>query len=226
MSKSKVENITRTRYRSDMSTHLLPHRGTAAPDRPALALADDIALPYARLSEVCGPSRRAFAMWAAGRVTGPVIWIAPAWATERLDGPGVAAWIDPGRLLLVQPTRTEDLLWSMEESLRAGAVPLVVGDLPGLPGLTAVRRMHLAAETGAAEGAHRPIGLILTPGPGGAQGVETRWRMDPAHQNRLRRWTLSRLRARTRPPRDWTIAQDRPGAPLSPTGAEVQENVG
>ena len=195
-----------------MPAQLLPHRGGQSPDRPALTLADDIAVPFARLSEACGGARRTFALWLARATKGPVIWIAPSWEPDQLHADGMRDFTDPGRFLFVHPKRPEDILWSLEEVLRSGAVPLVVGDLPGLPSLTAVRRMHLAAETGTAEGAHSPIGLILTPGAGGAQGIETRWQMTPQHQKGLRRWQLSRLRARTRPPKSWAIAQDRPNS--------------
>jgi protein ImuA len=44
---------------------------------------------------------------------------------------GVREEIDPGRLIFVDPTRPEDILWSMEEALRTGIVPLVVADLIG-----------------------------------------------------------------------------------------------
>ena len=201
-----------------MPTQLLPRHDTAT--RPAVSLAGDIALPLARLSEACGPARRSLAMWAARETPGPVIWIAPDWAADRLHADGMRDFTDPGRFLFVHPKRAEDVLWSMEEVLRAGAVALAVADLPGPPSLTAVRRMHLAAETGAAEGRHRPIGLILTPGEGGAPGVETRWHMAPCHDGAKRRWRLSRLRARTRPPRDWLIGQDRPGAAPAPVAAQ------
>lgn len=209
-----------------MNSPLLTRQSHRQKTPRALPIMGDLALPLARVHEICGAARRTLAVMIAARTTGPVFWIAPGWGTERLNPEAALRFLDPGRITYLEPKRPEDLLWTMEEVLRSGAVGLAVADIPAPPALTPVRRLHLAAETGAAEGAHRPIGLILTPGPGGAQGVETRWRMDPAHQNRLRRWTLSRLRARTRPPRDWTIAQDRPGAPLSPTGAEVQENVG
>ncbi|MFY9211203.1 MAG: hypothetical protein WAO69_08760 [Aestuariivita sp.] len=209
-----------------MPTQLLPSRGGLPPDRPALTLAQDIALPLARLSEACGPARRAFALWLARACAGPVIWIAPAWMSDQLHGDGMRDFTDPGRFVFVRPKRAEDILWSMEEVLRSGAVSLVVGDLPGLPGLTAVRRMHLAAETGAVEGTHAPIGLILTPGGGGAQGIETRWNMAPRHEGRLRRWRLERVRARTRPPRDWIIAQDKPGgSPYPLVDAGSHENI-
>lgn len=209
-----------------MPAQLLPHRGGQTPDRPALTLAQDIALPFARLSEACGAARRSFAIWLARATKGPVIWISPSWEPDQLHAEGMRDFVDPGRFLFIHPKRPEDILWSLEEVLRSGAVQLVVGDLPGLPSLTAVRRMHLAAETGAAEGDHSPIGLILTPGESGAQGVETRWRMEPRHDGALRRWQLTRLRARTRPPKDWTIAQDRPGvAPYPLTPAPVHETV-
>ena len=89
--------------------------------------------------------------------------------------------------------------------------PLVVADLPGPPALTPVRRMHLAAETGAGLGA-APLGLLLTPGDGGAQGIETRWHMAPAHEGSRRLWQLERRRARTLPPRRWQVAHPAPGA--------------
>ncbi len=193
-----------------MPAHLLSHPGSHHPDRLALTLAEDIAVPLSRLSEACGTARRTFALWLARATKGPVLWITPSWQPDQLHADGICDFTDPGRFIFVHPKRAEDILWCLEEALRAGALPLVVGDLPGLPSLTAVRRMHLAAETGAAEGTHRPIGLILTPGEGGAQGIETRWHMAPTHEANLRRWRLSRLRARTRPPKTWTLAQDRP----------------
>lgn len=209
-----------------MPSQLLPHRDTQTPNRAALTLAEDIAVPLARLSEACGNSRRSFAMWLARLTRGPVIWITPSWQVDQLHADGMRDFTDPGRFLFVHPKRPEDILWSLEEVLRSGAVQLVVGDLPGLPSLTAVRRMHLAAETGAKEGQHAPIGLILTPGSGGAQGIETRWSMNPQHDGSLRRWELERLRARTRPPKSWQIAQDRPGrAPYPVPASQLHENV-
>ena len=84
-------------------------------------------------------------------------------------------------MLFITPGRIEDMLWTLEEVLRAGVAPLAVADLPELPSLTAVRRLHLAAGAGATDGLLAPLGLILTPGDGGAPGVETRWHMQTRH---------------------------------------------
>lgn len=180
---------------------------------PAFALGQDIHLPLARVHEACGSARYGFALWLCAQSEGPVIWISPSWRADQLNADGIRDFTDPARFVFVRPNRAEDLLWAMEEVLRAGAVPLVVGDLPDPPGLTAVRRMHLAAETGAGAGRHRPLGLLLTPGDGGAQGVETRWHMAPAHTGETQRWHLQRRRARSRPPCSWEISAAAPGAP-------------
>jgi protein ImuA len=148
-----------------------------------------------------------------------VLWIGSPWAQEQLHAEGVLDWIDPARLIFVHPRRTEDLLWTMEEVLRAGCVAFAVADLPGAPGLTQVRRMHLAAETGATEGRVLPLGLLMTPGDGGAQGVETRWNLRPDHAPGRRQWRLERVRARTAPRQAWTVRHDgSPGALRLVTG--------
>lgn len=137
---------------------------------------------------------------------------------------GMARWIDPGRFVFIDALRPEDVLWALEETLRSGAVPCVIGDLPGPPGLTQVRRMHLAAETGGREGNHTPIGLFLTPDQGGAQGVESRWHLqsehhiaptDAPHGFVPAQWQLSRLRARTAPQASWRICKHPRAASLT-----------
>ncbi|MEM7088706.1 MAG: hypothetical protein AAF496_03965 [Pseudomonadota bacterium] len=186
-----------------------------------LALHPQIALQPGRVHEACGPARRSFALWLAGQAQGPVLWISPAWEPGQLNPDGMMAFADPARFIFVHPTRAEDLLWCTEEALRSGAIPLIVSDLPGAPGLTPVRRMHLAAEQGGAMG-RAPLGLLLTPGDGGAQGVETRWHMAARHQGEARRWTLTRRRARALPPVTWhaTQAAARAGLKLQKTATE------
>jgi protein ImuA len=180
------------------------------------ALAGDLVLRRGRLHELCGPSRRMLAAGVMARSTGPVVWIRPGWWPERLNAAGLQPLANPGRLLLVRADRDEAALWAAEEALRAGVVPLVVVETSGLPGLTAVRRLHLAAGAGAdvahRDGAVPPLGLILSPGQGGAPGVESRWHMDPLPSRSLlwsdeAAWTLSRLRARLAPPARWRLAR-------------------
>ena len=167
-----------------------------------------LTLAHARLHEACGPARHTLAMMLAAAMQGPVYWVAPNWSPARLYGPGMARFTDPGRFTFIHAQRAEDILWTLEEVMRAGVIPLVIGDLPAPPGLTPVRRIHLAGETGAREGSLAPIGLILTP-EGAASGVESRWHMAAAHGPGFEpeddAWNLTRQRARNQPPRNWQV---------------------
>ncbi len=176
-------------------------------DRPGLPLLGRFRLAGARAHEMCGPARRRLALWLAAETTGPVLWVRPAWHPDRLHMAGVRAEIDPGRLITVEPDRAEDILWVMEETLRAGLVPLVVAELPEPPGLTPVRRLHLAAEAGVTARGGAGLGLILTPGDGGAAGVESRWSLTPAHGAEGAGWRLARLRSRDAPPGEWRVTR-------------------
>ncbi|MEL6549801.1 MAG: hypothetical protein AAFQ54_06080 [Pseudomonadota bacterium] len=204
MSATAAHLLTRERPRSDNA------RGRTPP------FLGELALETARVHELCGSARRTLALMIAAAMEGPVFWVAPAWHADRLNPDGISDFINPGRLTFVEPSRAPDLLWCCEEVLRTGAVPLLVGDLPGPPALTPIRRLHLAAETGAARG-HAPLGLLLTPGEGGAAGVETRWHMAPTAEAAAP-WHLTRLRARAAPPRHWSVSPARALTPLSPQG--------
>lgn len=193
-----------------------PHN--AAPTHDLLG---KLPLRLARAHEFCGPARRTLALLVAREMQGPVFWVQPAWAPDRLFPDAVAQMLPPRRLTFVHPKRPEDLLWTLEEILRAGVVPLVVGELPAAPGLTPVRRLHLAAEAGAALDRGAPLGLLLTPGAGGAPGVESRWHMAPRHGSRTSEWRLERRRARTAPPAVWAVRHTDRAFSLHPPAADL-----
>ena len=174
---------------------------------PEQALPGGLGLTLARgrVHEFCGPARSTLAALLLGESQGPVIWISPGWLPERIYPPGLAELADPGRIIFARARRPEDILWSAEEALRSGAAPLVLADLPVPPALTPVRRLHLATENGAEAARHAgrlpPLGVLLTPAMGGAQGVESRWHMAAAPSGstlieRRSAWILRRLRAR------------------------------
>lgn len=200
--------------------HHSPRR--AEPQQP---LAGDLTLQRGRMHELCGPSRLMLAARIMAKTQGPVVWIRPGWLAERLNAAGLQPLADPSRLILVQAQRDDSLLWAAEESLRSGAAPLVIAELLAPPALTPTRRLHLAAETGA-EAARRdnataPLGLILLPGQGGAQGVESRWHLSPAPSRSLLwsdedSFTLTRLRARLLPPASWSLRCRPNGEELDP----------
>lgn len=135
----------------------------------------DLALLAAgRVHEVTGDGRLTFALALAGRLTGPVLWVQDARAGDGLYAPGLAAFIDPARLILARPTGPLPVLQAAEEALRSGAVPLVVAELAEAPDLTASRRLQLAAGTGGGRG------LCLIPGHKlRANAAETRWLTEP-----------------------------------------------
>ncbi|WP_295073313.1 hypothetical protein [Tabrizicola sp.] len=200
--------------------HHSPRR--AEPQQP---LAGDLTLQRGRVHELCGPSRLMLAARIMAKTQGPVVWIRPGWLAERLNAAGLQPLADPSRLILVQAQRDDSLLWAAEESLRSGAAPLVIAELLVPPALTPTRRLHLASETGA-EAARRdnataPLGLILLPGQGGAQGVESRWHLSPAPSRSLLwsdedSFTLTRLRARLLPPASWSLRCRPNGEELDP----------
>jgi len=74
---------------------------------------------------------------------GPVLWCL---RRPDLYGPGLQAHgLDPARLALVRAPRDDDLLWAIEEGLRAPGLAAVVGEIGRLP-MVAGRRLQLAAE--------------------------------------------------------------------------------
>jgi len=191
-------------------------RLTRAPHRPDAGqpFLGPLRLARARVHEAHGPARHTFAALLATRMAGPVFWIAPAWENARPHGPGLMRLgLDPGRITFVHPAQEIDLLWTLEEVLRAGAVALVVGELPRPPALTPMRRLQLAAEAGAARGT-APLGLVLT-AEGGSAGAESRWHMAPTHAPGRSAWSLTRERARGDPPQGWTVQATGTGVTLA-----------
>ncbi len=130
-----------------------------------------------------GALAAAFAAGILGRLvaaTGIVLWCLPR---PDLYGPGLAAHgLDPGRLVLVRARRDAEILWAMEEGLRAPGVAAVVGEVGALAAV-ASRRLQLAAE-------HSGVtALVLRRWRNGAEATHERNRPNAA----ATRWRIAAL---------------------------------
>ena len=127
-----------------------------------------------RVHEACGAGRWGFACGLTAVLRGPLLWVQDGRRRDGLYPPGLVQWFDPARLVMVRPVGDVPVLQVMEEALRSGAAPLVIGDLGTAPDLTASRRLQLAAGTGGGRGLCLvPEGRLVT------NAAETRWRCSP-----------------------------------------------
>ena len=112
------------------------------------------------------------------KVDAPILWCTTRALSNELGacyGPGLKGFgIDPGRLLVVETTRADEVLWALEEGLTSGAIALAIGLLDAVAA-TPARRLTLAAA------AHATPCLLLThPTRPPALTAATRWRVGPA----------------------------------------------
>lgn len=157
------------------------------------------------------------------QTSGPILWAAPA---GDLYAPGLAGFgLDPRRLILVRARNDREVLWALEEALRARVLAAVVGEVAELD-RTAARRLQLAAET-----AGLPCFLLrrrhlARRGSDAPSAAVTRWRVAPLpsesdldrtplrerflDQNFIgpARWRVELLRCRGAAPADFIMEWD------------------
>jgi protein ImuA len=188
-----------------------------------------------------GALAAAFAAGILGRLAAAsdvmVLWFLPH---TDLYGPGLATHgLDPRHLVLVRTPRDAEILWAMEEGLRAAGIGAVVGEIGSLSAV-ASRRLQLAAERSGV-----PAFLLRRWRDGGQATRErnlpnaaaTRWRITALPSQPPRdepgvgcpRWRVELLRCRGGVPGCWEVEvadatghvslaaalADRPAAPVS-----------
>jgi protein ImuA len=193
--------------------------GVAAID----AVLEEGGLRTGALHEVAGPAADGFAAALAGRLAardgGTVLWCTAGQGRGALHPPGLAMLgLAPAWLLLVRCRNRVELLAAAEEGLRSAGLAAVVMEAARPPGMTAARRLQLAAETGGVtgillcrgasrrHGANAPGAMapdFLPPSP-----AVSRWQVDPALGGRGMRWRLSLLRCRGGGAGRWKVDWD------------------
>jgi protein ImuA len=128
-------------------------------------------------------ARRAFALLLGIRRistsarAGPLLWCLPQALANETGAPysrGLSALgLDPTRIIIVTPRRATDVLWVLEEALKAACLSLVLGEVTAV-GTGAARRLSLAAA-----GSRTPCLLVSAAGRMPIITAATRWRVAP-----------------------------------------------
>ncbi len=124
-----------------------------------------------RVHELSGPSGAAFAFLMAYK--GSILLCGVPWRVSGYMPEAVARFCDPDAILHVHCPLEADTLWAAETALRSGCMATVILILERSPGLTAFRRLQLAAQTG------RSLGLLVVSQPAHSTAAETRWHCSP-----------------------------------------------
>ena len=168
--------------------------------RPEPPISDAFTLVCKRVHEAEGRGRRAFALFQAARHPGPLVWILPSHVPELPMLRGLPRGVGE-RLHLLRPVGETDLLWCIEEVLRAAPISLVIAEPSSPLSLTAGRRLQLAAEAG------RTTGLLLIRQNAGSNATETRWNCETvpaaAADSTLHGWSLTKNKKGTIT--NWTV---------------------
>ena len=161
---------------------------------------EPLALAARRVHEAEGFGRRTFALFQALRHPGPLIWVLPSHAPHLPMLRGLPDGVGE-RLHVIRPKSEIDLLWAVEEALRAAPVGLVIAEPDKPLSLLAGRRLQLAAETG------KTIGLMLIHEGAGSNAAETRWHCAPLPKETAdstpHHWSLSKNKRGTL--KSWTV---------------------
>jgi len=147
-----------------------------------------------RMHEVCGPGALFFAFSLGAQVGGPVLWVRERWQADRIHPVGFSAFFDARNLLEAAAKDQAEVLGVAEEALRSGAVSLVVMELSKPLGLTAGRRLQLAAK----EGKTTALAIIFE--GMGSNAAETRWQCAPVfdpNDSTLQQWQLIKNKSGT-----------------------------
>lgn len=191
--RARIERIERGRHGAGPTAVPGLTTGYTAIDRALVR--DDLLDPEEGLAggavhEIAGQAGEALLLRLLARLMArdprPVLWILPWNADVLLHGPGLnQAGLDTDRLILVRVRRPADGLWAMEEGLRSGALAAAVGEQAKPPGLTASRRLQLAAETGGGFGFllqaadASGLGGTALPDQAAPSALASRWRANP-----------------------------------------------
>ena len=147
-----------------------------------------------RTHEVCGSSAYFFAFALAAQLGGKCAFVREAWDPNQINPNGFAELFDPSKLILCNTKDQTESLAVSEESLRSGAVALVVTALNKPLGLTEGRRLQLAARDG------KSTGLAIIPDGMGSNAAETRWHCTPVFDSAgstLQQWKLIKNKSGT-----------------------------
>lgn len=118
----------------------------------------------------------------AARRGGTVLWcVRRGSVDDALHPPGLARLgLPPAQVMIARAADDAEVLWCMEEGLRAPALAAVIGQARDAD-LTAGRRLQLAAEAGGVTGFLLAAGgRAGRGGPTGSVAATTRWRVVPA----------------------------------------------